>query len=100
MSEQMPSVGCWARLGAALQARTAGALWSTNRKRQPRASSMPQSQPSRILGSHANVQLTPDKCLHGRRIKTAVFIMTNVSSGVTANSQASAILGALCGDET
>lgn len=32
MSEQMPSVGCWARLGAALQARTVGALWSTNRK--------------------------------------------------------------------
>lgn len=40
MSEQMQSLGWsspiyWARLGAALQARTAGASWSTNCKGQP-----------------------------------------------------------------
>lgn len=70
MSEQMQSLGWssriyWVRLGAALQARTAGALWSTNCKGQPRASSTQQSQPSHILGSHANMQLTPDKYPHG-----------------------------------
>jgi len=89
-----------ARLGAALEARTAGALWSTNSQGQRCASSTQQSQPSHILGSHTHMQLTPDKYLHGKRIKPAVFIVPNVSGGMTANSQANAILRALCGDET
>ena len=92
MPEQMQSLGwsspiCWARLGAALEARTAGALWSTNCKGQLCARMTRRSQTSHMLGNHANKQLSPDKYLRGRRIKPAVFIMSNVSSGVTVNSE-------------
>lgn len=90
----------WARLGAALQARTASALWSTNCKGQLSASSTQQDQPSHVLRCHTNVQFTPDKYLHGRRIKSVVSIMINISCEVTSNSQASAILRALCVNKT
>lgn len=46
------------------------------------------------------MKFTPDKYLHGRRMKSVVSVMTNVFCGMTASSQANAILGALCVNKT